>query len=622
MFNRSNTILNRLKNISAFLLGIILFAFTVSEAQSQTQSWKLGTSGIYSDTSQWDSNNVPNTNSEIAEFDVFGIYTVNISQPIGSSIDKLQITRGDLRFFSSTFGDEILTTENGIAITDAEVDLDRKTSFGNVHFASSSNLVLSEAAQLGVLKQSSINVNGIDIAAGSNSQTTELLLNNNQTSSLGNIVIANRESGSFEGALNVYNDSTAVVGNIDLATTGVAGRRGFLQLLGGSTVTQTNGITNVGANSIDGEASLFIASSTFLGDEINVYSNGRINLVSGHFGIASSMTIDGGLYEETSTTTRSLGTNVDLTFKNQAEGVFTNQDLILSTGQTLSVANSTLSGDATVIIDSGDVQFSGISLLNTPINLSSAGSLSINEGESTFTSEVYQAGTFEVATGASATFSENFFGNSIHGDGTVIFNDTVKPYQISSPLSIAGDANLSPDAELEIAIGGTNMAEYDQVSVGNSLTLGGILRISLVDLGMGLFDPAIGDEFQLLSASSISGTFDDVQLPIISNNEQWQLIQTPTVISLRLVYRGDYNGDGVIDVADYTVWRDNLSSPMGLAADGSDNGVIDLADYTVWVNAYGNSSSSSTTATAIPEPTVLLLSTLAVTLSASCSNPR
>ena len=593
---------DRLSSFSTVLLAFSFFAFAVLEAKSQTQSWSIGTSGDYTDPTRWDSNDVPDSVSETAEFDVFGIYTVNIPQSIGSSIDRLEITRGDLRFFSSTFGDETLSTENGIEIKDAKVDLDRKTSFGNVHFASSGSLVMSEAAQLGVLRQSSINVNGVDIAAGSNSQTTELLLNNNQTSSLGNIVIANRESGSFEGALNVYNDSMVSAGNIDLATTGVAGRRGFMQLLGGGTVTQSSGITNVGANSTEGEASLFLASSTFLGDEINVYSNGRINLVSAHFGIASSLTVDGGLYEEANSTTRTVGTNADLTFKNQAEGVFTNQDLILSAGQTLSVASSTLSGDATVIISSGDAQLSGNSLLDTPVNLSASGSLAIIDGDSTFTSEVNQEGTFEIATGANATFSENFFGNSILGEGTARFEDTVKPNQISSPLNIAGNAELGSTAELEIAIGGTTSTEYDQVSVGNSLTLGGVLGISLIDLGTGLFAPTVGDEFQLLSASSISGTFDEVHLPFISNKQQWQLVQTTTELSLRLVDRGDYNGDGVIDAADYTVWRDSLGNHgQHLPADGNGDGVISLDDYNQWTSGMFDSSTLSQ-ATSVPEP--------------------
>jgi hypothetical protein len=44
---------------------------------------------------------------------------------------------------------------------------------------------------------------------------------------------------------------------------------------------------------------------------------------------------------------------------------------------------------------------------------------------------------------------------------------------------------------------------------------------------------------------------------------------------------GDYSGDGVIDIADYTVWRDSVGS-INLEADGNGDGTIDIEDYVVW----------------------------------------
>ena len=46
---------------------------------------------------------------------------------------------------------------------------------------------------------------------------------------------------------------------------------------------------------------------------------------------------------------------------------------------------------------------------------------------------------------------------------------------------------------------------------------------------------------------------------------------------------GDYNGDHLVDAADYSVWRDSFGQTgSGLAADGNGNGMVDAADYTVW----------------------------------------
>jgi hypothetical protein len=45
---------------------------------------------------------------------------------------------------------------------------------------------------------------------------------------------------------------------------------------------------------------------------------------------------------------------------------------------------------------------------------------------------------------------------------------------------------------------------------------------------------------------------------------------------------GDYNGNGVVDEADYSYWRTTFGSRQFLAAEGNIDGVIDAADYVVW----------------------------------------
>ena len=45
---------------------------------------------------------------------------------------------------------------------------------------------------------------------------------------------------------------------------------------------------------------------------------------------------------------------------------------------------------------------------------------------------------------------------------------------------------------------------------------------------------------------------------------------------------GDYNGDGVVNGADYDYWRSTYGSLNSLAADGNNDGIVDMADYVVW----------------------------------------
>jgi hypothetical protein len=79
---------------------------------------------------------------------------------------------------------------------------------------------------------------------------------------------------------------------------------------------------------------------------------------------------------------------------------------------------------------------------------------------------------------------------------------------------------------------------------------------------------------------------------------------------------GDYNGNGIVDAADYTVWRDTLGSISNLAADGNINGVIDAGDYDVWKSNFGNHSGAGAGVNAaVPEPAtcvLLLAGTLAL----------
>jgi predicted outer membrane repeat protein len=55
---------------------------------------------------------------------------------------------------------------------------------------------------------------------------------------------------------------------------------------------------------------------------------------------------------------------------------------------------------------------------------------------------------------------------------------------------------------------------------------------------------------------------------------------------------GDYNQDGAVNQADYSVWRNSMSivMPPGSGADGNGDGQIDNADYHLWKSNFGATS--------------------------------
>lgn len=66
--------------------------------------------------------------------------------------------------------------------------------------------------------------------------------------------------------------------------------------------------------------------------------------------------------------------------------------------------------------------------------------------------------------------------------------------------------------------------------------------------------------------------------------------------------QGDYNGNGVVDAADYTIWRNTLNSTTDLRADGNGNEMIDPGDYQVWKTNFGATSGGSGSLASVPEP--------------------
>jgi phospholipase/lecithinase/hemolysin len=78
---------------------------------------------------------------------------------------------------------------------------------------------------------------------------------------------------------------------------------------------------------------------------------------------------------------------------------------------------------------------------------------------------------------------------------------------------------------------------------------------------------------------------------------------------LLLYLRGDYNDDGTVNAADYTVWRNTLGDVgSGLTADGNRDGGVDFDDFQLWKSFYGMTGAIGALdgpLNAVPEPMLL-----------------
>jgi autotransporter-associated beta strand protein len=231
-------------------------------------------------------------------------------------------------------------------------------------------------------------------------------------------------------------------------------------------------------------------------------------------------------------------------------------------------------------------------------------------------------------------------GNSIalgNGSTLVIDADSVagSVQSISGTTTLVAGVSLiansfslqGPGGGLGLQLAGQTPALNSKLQVSGAVNLAGALTVSLVNN----FQPRLGDSFDLMDWGSLSGTFSTLSLPTLSGLA-WDTTRLYTSGVISVVSNGipgDYNRNGVVDAADYTLWRDTLGQSVSAysGADGNGNGVIDAGDYDVWKTHFGEhagSGAGARTNTAVPEPAtpvLLLVGTVTLWLRRRASVP-
>jgi hypothetical protein len=243
--------------------------------------------------------------------------------------------------------------------------------------------------------------------------------------------------------------------------------------------------------------------------------------------------------------------------------------------------------------------------------------------------------TVQVNPGGLLYGNGRLFGNLIvkKGGENQFRGGVFKPGNSPGTFTVEGDVTIEEGGVLEMEIGGLAAgSQHDQVVATGSMTVNGILDLQIVNSGGGFQLPTIGDEFTLLSAAGgVSGAFENAaSLRSVAGGSlvEWSL--TPgandavlQATAITLLPDGDYNGNGIVDAADYTVWRNSLGG-INLAADGNRDGMIDDDDYAVWKSNFGETAGSGSGAmgsnAAVPEPAAAVLWLIAA--SVACATRR
>lgn len=174
----------------------------------------------------------------------------------------------------------------------------------------------------------------------------------------------------------------------------------------------------------------------------------------------------------------------------------------------------------------------------------------------------------------------------------------------SASGALNGSWGGSPDLTLSNSawqLGSTSPTGLGQVSLTSSETLDAAV-VGVVQAGGRL---NLGSIFTPGSANDIEFRFLRV-----GEDDGEGFVGVVEYASSLVRFEGDYNNDGSVDAADYTVWRDN-NGTMNILPNDPTPGVVDQSDYDLWVANYG-SSAATAEASAVPEPAGLLAALVGV----------
>lgn len=275
-------------------------------------------------------------------------------------------------------------------------------------------------------------------------------------------------------------------------------------------------------------------------------------------------------------------------------------DLLVDGGTLVFAADDQLNDSAVVTVQDGSIDFGATSQSFNTLAIDSVETQSLMSGAQLNLDTLDLNGGDSFSIGDGSTLSVDLvLGTLKHGP-----NGTLAPGDSAGTTHITG--NYQNNGTLAIELGGLSPGtEYDQVIVDGTVVVasGATLDVTLIDD----FVPRPGDEFDIIDFASRLGVFTTVNLPSLGGGMTWDQSQLNTTGELLVLsaLSGDYNNDGVVDVADYTVWRDNLGAAAGSLHNDFAGGVIGSAQYDAWVANFGATLPGA--ASAIPEPATFVM---------------
>jgi len=265
------------------------------------------------------------------------------------------------------------------------------------------------------------------------------------------------------------------------------------------------------------------------------------------------------------------------------------------------------------------------------------GALIFNRSDAyTYGGEISGTGTLaKSGAGTQTLTANNTVGTVTVDDGALLFNGTNTTGAVTvnsggtlgGTGSVSGDVvvnsggHIAPGASIEslgvgsLTLNAGSVLDFelsfpgfgDQIDVTGLLTLDGG-AVNLID-----FNGFLGaGNYTLIDYGTVSGSVANLGTPTGPAGFNYELVDTGSLIRLVVTeppagVQGDYNDDGVVDAADYVMWRKNVGQPAGTLPNDETGLPIGGDQYNLWTTNFGQVEEGSGQGGEVPEPSSIAL---------------
>jgi hypothetical protein len=511
-------------------------------------------------------------NSSNDQLKVWDGYTVTMNQAAINT--RNLVVRGTIAPAPGTLISGSITAVNSVVIDGGSVTL---TTFGPASLVASSNVDILAGGSLSGYIQGNSGTEVLVTGAGSSWTTPNVVA-------------------------NVLGTTVSGVGRIGQLTVGPGGTVNF-----GAGVSYEAGATD-GFVLFDGT----LNAPTFNGGTVGITGRGTVNAAytgSGTIQATGTLTIGNATSASGFATTGSIIVGANTVTLNDLDAAQLGTATIIG----FSGAPGTLIAANGLAVGSGETVF-GFGTINTPNN---AAKRLTNDGSIIGTGTAQRVMLTGDVAGIGSFSNVEFTGTLSPGNPTL---------GLATGAMSGSNYKFTQTSNLVMDIQGANPGfGYDLLFTTGEFIADGTLTLNLLNG----YSPTLGQSFNMLDFTTLTGTFDTLDLPLLELGLTWNTSQlyTTGILSVAAGFlEADFEEDGDVDGDDLVRWQGSIGVLTGGAdhgdGDADADGDVDGRDFMIWQRQYTGKLFLTAESTAVPEPGSLVLLSLFVVVWNWCGRRR